>query len=192
MGGYSSQPFTSEFTKYDQQLCLDESICHEFKITDTYGDGILQGGDFSLKVNGVTKLSLGSGFTTEMSAQFGNCDDDNEPCDNPIKKRFRIKLKTDDYGEETSFVVKKKRRGVFSKVVFRGDGFDSNTEYNLSKCIRKNRCYRLEIYDSAQDGLCCSYGEGSFQGYWDGQEVPNEDSVFLDDEAFSQPFGDKC
>ena len=192
VGGYSSVPFSTPYQTYDQQLCLDESVCHEFKITDTYGDGIVVGeGDFSLKVNGETKLSLGNGFTTEMSAQFGDCDDDNDPpCGDSRNSRFKINLKTDEYGYETSFAVRKRRNnGRFRRVVFSGDGFGDNDEYNLSKCLRKNNCYRLEVYDSAQDGLCCQYGQGSFQGSWDGQAVPNEDTVFDDAEAYSLPFG---
>jgi len=112
------------------------------------------------------------------------------PCEDSTKKRFKIDLTTDGKGAETTFVVKKRKNGVFKRRVFKGQDFGDNSDYTLSKCLKKRRCYRLEVRDSAADGICCQYGSGSFQGYWNGQMVPNVDPVFDSGrKSLSQSFG---
>ena len=102
----------------------------------------------------------------------------NEPCQNLSKKRFKIDLTTDGNGAETTLVVKRRVKGKFNKRVWRTDGFGDNSDYTVSKCLKKNKCYRLEVRDSGADGICCEHGNGSFQGYWNRKAVPNVDSSF--------------
>ena len=194
----NSDPFFNEETTYETNLCLDSSICHTFTINDSYGDGIIIGGDFNVAVNGAVVLANPSlGFST-LSVEFGQCGVSptaptptaptptaptptapSPSCDNPEKSRFSLYLKTDFYGGETSFkVFRRRNNGQFTAQVYAGANFGSEAEYNRGKCLFKSKCYRLEVYDSYGDGLCCSYGEGKFQGSWDGVNIPNEDAVF--------------
>jgi hypothetical protein len=106
------------------------------------------------------------------------------------KKRWAINLKTDNYGFETSVAVyRRNRKGRFKKRVFFRNLLNSDKTYNFSKCLPKKFCYKLIVTDDYGDGLCCSNGNGSFQGWWNGNAVPNVDAVF--DNGFSsesQPF----
>merc|ERR1711971_210698 len=63
------------------------------------------------------------------------------PCEDSRKKRFKINLTTDGKGAETSFVVKKRKNGVFKRTVFKGQGFDDNSDYILSKCLKKKEMF---------------------------------------------------
>ena len=205
---YQSEPFTASKTTYESKLCLNPAYCHTFVISDSYGDGLdpTAGGAFSLKVNGAIKLSLGDGFTNKLETKFGQCDETPTPSTPPTaptptpptgcssgNKKFKLKLTTDNNGSETSFKVMQRRpNGNFNKKVFAGNNFDSATDYIRSKCLKKNKCYRLVMYDSAGDGICCDFGQGSFQGYWKGVAVPNQNAQFTSGSfARSQPFG-KC
>lgn len=106
------------------------------------------------------------------------------------KKRWAINLKTDNYGFETSVAVyRRNKKGRFKKRVFFRSLLNSDKTYNFSKCLPKKFCYKLIVTDDYGDGLCCSNGNGSFQGWWNGNAVPNVDAVF--DNGFSsesQPF----
>ncbi len=83
-----------------------------------------------------------------------------------------MELTTDDYGSETSVAVWKRRNnGSFNRLVYYADNFASAATYTLDKCLKASGCYRLEIYDAYGDGLCCSFGQGSYQAYWDGAAV---------------------
>mmetsp|Transcript_10860 Transcript_10860/g.16413 ORF Transcript_10860/g.16413 Transcript_10860/m.16413 type:complete len:743 (-) Transcript_10860:421-2649(-) len=171
VGNIESPTFTDAFTTYESTLCLPAESCHEFIIYDSYGDGIGDGGDFSVRVNGNIKLELGDGFATEKSVKFGKCDE-TSPCPNARDRRFRLELTTDNYGNEISFkVMQRKANGKFKRQVFAGANFDSNSDYIRSKCLNKNKCYKLIVMDQHGDGICCGYGEGSYQGYWKGNAL---------------------
>ena len=132
---------------------------------DSWGDGINVGqGDLSVVVGGVTVLELGNGFQYAKSVKFGKCDDDE--CVDDSFHKFRLELTTDDFGDETSFKVMRRRNGRFNKKVFSGSGYESSTDYTEVKCLKKNGCYKLVILDSHGDGLCCDYGAGSYKAYW--------------------------
>jgi hypothetical protein len=70
---------------------------------------------------------------------------------------FVLELKTDNYGSETSWVLKKSDGTLVSD----GNGYSSNTNYNLPTCV-DDGCYQFSIADSYGDGICCSYGQGSY------------------------------
>lgn len=136
------------------------------------------------------KLSLGNGFTNELTTKFGKCDE-TSPCEDSSKKKFTLELTTDQWGSETSFLVKRRNaNGKFKTNVFSGNNFESSTDYTLAKCLPQSGCYKLIVRDSASDGICCETGNGSFQGYWKGDEVPNKNAQFLNgNKSVSTPFG---
>jgi len=110
-------------------------------------------------------------------------------CTVAAKKRWAINLKTDNYGYETSIAVyRKNRKGRFTRRVFFRSNLSSNKTYNFSKCLPKKFCYKLIVTDDYGDGLCCNQGNGSYQGFWNGNAVSNP--VFDDGyTSESQPFG---
>ena len=188
---HSSDPFPT----YSTTLCLDSSICHTFEIDDSCGrDGIQYhaGGALTVTVDQVVVVS-NPPYNTSFDFIFaGDCSTPT-PCANGNKRRFKLELTSDDQGSETSFQVMQKRpNGIFNRNAFAEDNFDSSIDYTRSKCLLRKHCYRLVVYDSVGDGICCEAGEGSFQGYWDGVAVPNQNAQFTSGSVTrSQNFG-KC
>jgi len=164
--------FLNPNTPYTSNLCLDANVCHTFTITDSFEDGILPDGTFSVKVNNNVKLENDGSLWTTQTVKFGQCDE-TTPCPNQKQAKVNVYLKTDNYGEETSFKIKmRKNNGKFKTVFTKAKGtFDSSSEYNFSKCLRKNKCYKLVMIDSYGDGLCCADGEGTYSATWKGSSI---------------------
>ena len=66
--------------------------------------------------------------------------------------------------------------------------------YTEELCLPRNVCYDFTIYDSYGDGLCCSYGEGSYKVYVDhqlihsgGEFTYSETTSFGEEECTPQP-----
>lgn len=86
-----------------------------------------------------------------------------------------IVLKTDNYPTETSFVV----RDQAGNEVVRAEGFTAKSAtYTIDACIPAG-CYTFEIFDSYGDGLCCSWGDGSYTILGNGGEELGSGSEFL-------------
>jgi lysyl endopeptidase len=67
-------------------------------------------------------------------------------------------LLTDDYGDETSWEL----RNEAGTLLYSGQGYDDNQTVNVTFSLPNEGCYTFTIYDEAQDGICCFYGEGSY------------------------------
>lgn len=72
---------------------------------------------------------------------------------------YTVEITTDDYGFETSWEIVDQGSGA---VVASGNSYANNTSYSIPVCI-PNGCYDFIIYDSFGDGICCTYGSGSYQ-----------------------------
>ena len=68
-----------------------------------------------------------------------------------------LALLTDNYGSETSWTIVDGN----SATVQSGGNYSSNTSYTLNFCLAEGT-YSFTINDSYGDGICCSYGNGSF------------------------------
>ncbi|MCF8345070.1 MAG: Omp28-related outer membrane protein, partial [Bacteroidales bacterium] len=94
-----------------------------------------------------------------------------------------LELKTDNYGEETSWELVDSE----GNVIYSGGNYASNTIYNETFELTDQFCYDFIIYDTYGDGICCSYG----QGYYELSD--SEDNVFADGGDFDTqetvPFG---
>jgi hypothetical protein len=66
-------PFSVADSSFNENLCLDESICYTFTILDSYGDDIDGNGDFSLTINSVVALSNPTSDWASLDKTFGNC-----------------------------------------------------------------------------------------------------------------------
>jgi hypothetical protein len=68
-------------------------------------------------------------------------------------------LLTDDYPNETTWTLVDET----GTTVISGGPYGSNaTTYSTDACLA-NGCYTLNVFDSYGDGLCCGYGEGSYE-----------------------------
>ncbi len=78
----------------------------------------------------------------------------------PGCSNIRLSITFDNYPEETRWEIVNGNGGVeFSGGPYSSQG-DGST-LNLTGCI-DNGCYTLIFYDAYGDGMCCSYGNGSY------------------------------
>jgi hypothetical protein len=77
--------------------------------------------------------------------------------------QIELELLTDDYAEETTWVF----RTVDGTVLYTGgpyqQGTDANTLFTELFDVDLSECYEFEILDTFGDGICCEYGNGSYQ-----------------------------
>ncbi len=79
---------------------------------------------------------------------------------NVFKHSLKLKLKTDLYGNETSWDIKNSK----NEILFSGDNYNNYQELIKSMCF-DNGCYTLTVYDSGNNGICCSKGDGYLSLY---------------------------
>jgi hypothetical protein len=71
-----------------------------------------------------------------------------------------LTLKFDNYPEETSWTIKNSAGTTVASGGPYGSQADGST-INVTNCLA-NACYTFTINDSYGDGICCSYGSGSY------------------------------
>lgn len=77
-----------------------------------------------------------------------------------------LALTTDNYGSETSWQITNQSQGIEAS----GSGYASNTSYSEEVCLTDGD-YTFTINDSYGDGICCSYGSGSYELTGDGEPL---------------------
>lgn len=83
-------------------------------------------------------------------------------------KEIRLELITDAYPDETTVFLQDLDTGeIFWKERFS----DPNTLYTLTQEVDPAGCYEFVIEDAIGDGICCQYGFGSFELFYDGALV---------------------
>ncbi|WP_414828921.1 endonuclease [Alteromonas sp. H39] len=82
-----------------------------------------------------------------------------------------LALTTDNYGGETSWQI----TNSSSQTVASGGSYASNTTYSEAVCL-DDGSYTFTINDSYGDGICCSYGYGSYNLVINGSSVASGDS----------------
>jgi hypothetical protein len=100
---------------------------------------------------------------------------------------IEILIQTDDYGDETTWEVVDLSNGT---VIANGGPYDNNTLYTEEVCVPYGGCYEFIIYDDYGDGICCDYGPGFYQVYFEG-ELVGEGGVFEFSDVVTQ-IGDGC
>jgi hypothetical protein len=159
---------------YKTRQCLPLN-CYNFTIRDSFGDGNccdFGKGYFNLTVDGEEILS-GGNFKAKKSAAFGGkCVDlpqDPRPALPPCVN-VSVTLVTDAFPTETS--VRLTDHTTSEKYWDSMEFQDADTVYTLTaECLDRNGCYRFSITDIGGDGICCDYGEGSFELSVDGEVV---------------------
>lgn len=79
-----------------------------------------------------------------------------------------VSVTTDNYGSETSWQLTNSSNAVLAS----GNGYSNNTTYTENVCLADGD-YTFKIDDSYGDGICCSWGNGSYSITVDGQQVAN-------------------
>lgn len=82
------------------------------------------------------------------------------------KNTLVVRLTTDQYGSETSWEITNES----NKVVASGNNYGEKETYNIESCL-PNGCYTFTIKDAYGDGICCKYGDGSYQVKLNGQVI---------------------
>jgi len=105
-------------------------------------------------------------------------------CD-PNFTKFQLFLKTDWFGEETSWVIRDNDETVVDESV--AGGYSDNSNYVFPSadkyyCLQDGECYTFNIYDTNSDGICCVYGDGYYRGFLD-DELKFEGGEFLESES---------
>lgn len=81
-----------------------------------------------------------------------------------------IEIHTDDFGDETSWELYDQNT---SALIAGGDGYGNNTLYAEQICVSASDCYMFIIYDMFNDGMCCTYGNGYYNVFYNGTLVRN-------------------
>lgn len=93
-----------------------------------------------------------------------------DPCrgeDNP-GQNFALKLKTDRYGEESSWDLKDSR----GNIVIRSKGFfRSESRYRFGPYCLQPGNYSFTLHDSEADSICCEWGFGSYTMLLEKEEI---------------------
>ena len=73
--------------------------------------------------------------------------------------QVHLTLNTDDYGGETTWEF----RNSGGTLLNSGGPYLDNATINESFNVSTDECYTFTIFDSANDGICCGYGVGSYE-----------------------------
>ncbi len=98
---------------------------------------------------------------------------------------FTLELTTDEYPGETTWRVTTQSGAL---IVTGGPYEDAETEYVERFCLEDDVCYTFIIFDTAGDGICCGFGQGSYSLF-----NQNGENVFVGDGDFGfQDLTDFC
>lgn len=121
------------------------------------------------KIFGYSNKIVALSFLCLATAFVSGCkeDDQNE------KLNLTLVINTDRFADELSWSLVNSKH----EVVRKGSGYESNTEYTIPMGIDPGG-YRFEIKDSGTDGICCTYGSGSFKLYLEGDLIVDDSGTF--------------
>ena len=92
-----------------------------------------------------------------------------------------IDIIIDDYGSETTWEINDGAGNILYTGGPYSDGNDGTLESTVV-CLGMDECYNFVIYDSYGDGICCSYGNGSYTVSYNGS-VYASGGTFNDEET---------
>lgn len=75
-----------------------------------------------------------------------------------ITHQLILNLSTDNFGSETSWVLKNSS----GEIVYEGNNYENNTDYEIVLELSDSDCYEFIIWDSDGNGICCENGNGSY------------------------------
>jgi hypothetical protein len=152
--------------------------------------GSLAEGEYELvALSSLTEPSGSHTFNVSVSSPNGNSD--LRSCNNSSSSSFDVSqsfasttqvhltLVTDDYGGETTWEF----RDSSNTLLYSGGPLLDNTTYNESFDVVADECYTFTILDSANDGICCGFGNGSYELRDDDSTLIVSGASFTDSES---------
>jgi hypothetical protein len=129
----------------------------------------------SLGLNQSTNVTLPSinvsagAYTFNVSTNLPNGGTDEVPANNNASSSFSVVvsdsyvtflLNTDNYGNETTWEL----ATTGGSVLYAGGPYEEGPNIQVVEelCVESGTCYVFTIYDSEGDGVCCSWGDGSY------------------------------
>ena len=94
-------------------------------------------------------------------------------------KKLQVDVLTDDFSEETSWVLVDT---CTNQVQDSKNSFTDNTQYSNNWCLPEAQ-YEFTINDSFGDGICCGFGLGSYSVTWDGSVLVDAGGNFASSET---------
>lgn len=73
---------------------------------------------------------------------------------------YSMTLLTDEFGDETTWEIQNES----NVTIYQGGPYEADTEIVETFCL-SDGCYTFTIFDSFGDGICCGWGDGSYQLY---------------------------
>lgn len=119
-----------------------------------------------------------------------DCGDDVEECEGD-ESTLEVDVVTDNYAEESTWTLKKHKRGKKWVEVTKNSLDFSNWSYKTVLCLKPESLYEWTLTDSFGDGLCSMYGCGSYSVTLNGEEIVS-DGAFGEkvSKRFRTPSGD--
>ncbi|KAL9186751.1 hypothetical protein ACHAXT_010471 [Thalassiosira profunda] len=116
-----------------------------------------------------------------VDSRANKCDIDSNvcylDCEAAGKVSLELKLKTDMFPAETSWMLVDSCSNVMVDALPLRSGLSPNTTYTEQYCVDES-AYEFTIFDLFRDGICCSYGSGSYNITYDGAVVASGDGKF--------------
>lgn len=149
-------------------VCIPEDTDLEFTIFDAFSDGIccsFGNGSYTVTVDGSTVASGGS-FSASETSTFSTP----SPGVVPTCVDVVITINTDNFGDETTWDLVEDGTGTVLASDLSSSLGDNITDVT-TVCIPFNTNATFTIYDAFSDGMCCSFGNGSYTVTVDGVTV---------------------
>ncbi len=157
--------FPDKMTVVTDTICLNKGNTFKFVMKDSHGDGVCcsQGnGYYKLKdASGNVIVDGETGGFTSRDYDFVVPNGDSPPpppsggCEN-----FTVEIKTDNFAEDSSWkILDASGNEKFSRDSFSG----ANTVFEDTVCLDSGNDYKFQMFDSFNDGICCSHGNGYFK-----------------------------
>lgn len=148
-------------------VCIAPDVDLEFTIFDSFGDGMTFGipGSYSVSVDGST-VATGSSFASSEVSTFSTPN----PAVGPTCVDVVITINTDNWGNETTWDLVEDGTGTVLASDLSGSLANNITDVTIV-CVPYNTNATFTIYDASSDGICCSYGIGSYDVSIDGSSI---------------------
>jgi hypothetical protein len=137
-------------------------------------DGVLVQNETATFPLGEQNFTLGNNEITATLVSVNNTTDENTVNDNVstdveiedivgyVTTQFHLELTTDNWAEETTWEFRTIEGAVLNSGGPYQEGVDDNTTFIEDFDVDPNACYVFEIFDDAEDGICCDFGQGSY------------------------------
>ncbi|MFH0866050.1 MAG: choice-of-anchor J domain-containing protein [Bacteroidota bacterium] len=138
-------------------------------VTETISDTLIPFGTLLYTFTSTEDLSAVGAYVikayTSVAGDLDNANDTTTKTVMSADASITVNILTDSYGSETTWEL---INNSTSLVIASGGPYGNSTLYSTSVCVLSSDCFTFNIYDSWGDGICCAYGNGTYEIQWDG------------------------